>query len=89
MKECAVIPVPDAKWGQVPALFLAFDDIDTLGSNLEMVVRDYISSKLAKYKVPKYITIMDALPRNGTGKIVRKSLASYLDMAEPNGGSHE
>lgn len=89
VKECAVIPVPDAKWGQVPALFLAFDDIDTLGSNLEMVVRGYISSKLAKYKVPKYITIMDALPRNGTGKIVRKSLASYLDMTEPNGGSHE
>ena len=89
VKECAVIPVPDAKWGQVPALFLAFDDIDTLGSNLEMVVRDYISSKLAKYKVPKYITIMDALPRNGTGKIVRKSLASYLDMTAPNGGSHE
>lgn len=89
VKECAVIPVPDAKWGQVPALFLAFDDIDTLGYNLEMVVRGYISSKLAKYKVPKYITIMDALPRNGTGKIVRKSLASYLDMTEPNGGSHE
>ena len=89
VKECAVIPVPDAKWGQVPALFIAFDDIDTLGSNLEMVVRDYISSKLAKYKVPKYITIMDALPRNGTGKIVRKSLASYLDMTELNGGSHE
>ena len=89
VKECAVIPVPDAKWGQVPALFIAFDDIDTLGSNLEMVVRDYISSKLAKYKVPKYITIMDALPRNGTGKIMRKSLAAHLDMTASNGGSHE
>ena len=89
VKECAVIPVPDAKWGQVPALFLAFDDIDALGTDLEMIVRGYISSKLAKYKVPKYITIMDALPRNGTGKIVRKSLASYLDMTASNGGSHE
>jgi len=89
VKECAVIPVADTKWGQVPALFVAFDDIDALGTDLKMIVRDYISSKLAKYKVPKYITIMDALPRNGTGKIVRKSLASYLDMTEPNGGSHE
>lgn len=89
VKECAVIPVADAKWGQVPALFVAFDDIDALGSDLEMIVRDYISSKLAKYKVPKYITIMNALPRNGTGKIVRKSLASYLDMTALNGGSHE
>ena len=89
VKECAVIPVADAKWGQVPALFVAFDDIDALSSDLEMLVRDYISSKLAKYKVPKYIMIMNALPRNGTGKIMRKSLASYLDMTALNGGSHE
>ena len=89
VKECAVIPVADTKWGQVPALFVAFDDIDALGTDLKMIVRDYISSKLAKYKVPKYITIMDALPRNGTGKIMRKSLASDLDMTASNGGSHE
>ena len=89
VKECAVIPVADTKWGQVPALFVAFDDIDALGADLKMIVRDYISSKLAKYKVPKYITIMDALPRNGTGKIMRKSLAAHLDMTASNGGSHE
>ena len=89
VKECAVIPVADTKWGQVPALFVSFDDIDALGTDLKMIVRDYISSKLAKYKVPKYITIMDALPRNGTGKIMRKSLASHLDMTASNGGSHE
>ena len=89
VKECAVIPVADTKWGQVPALFVAFDDIDALGTDLKMIVRDHISSKLAKYKVPKYITIMDALPRNGTGKIMRKSLASHLDMTASNGGSHE
>ena len=89
VKECAVIPVADTKWGQVSALFVAFDDIDALGADLKMIVRDYISSKLAKYKVPKYITIMDALPRNGTGKIMRKSLASHLDMTALNGGSYE
>ena len=89
VKECAVIPVADTKWGQVPALFVAFDDIDALGVDLKMIVRDYLSSKLAKYKVPKYITIMDALPRNGTGKIMRKSLAYHLDMTASNGGSHE
>ncbi len=89
VKECAVIPVADTKWGQVPALFVAFDDIDALGVDLKMIVRDYLSSKLAKYKVPKYIIIMDALPRNGTGKIMRKSLAYHLDMTASNGGSHE
>ena len=89
VKECAVVPVADMKWGQVPALFVAFDHVDTLGTDLKMTVRDHIASQLAKYKVPKYITIMDALPRNGTGKIMRKSLISYLDMTEFHGGSYE
>lgn len=89
VKECAVVPVADMKWGQVPALFVAFDHVDTLETDLKMTVRDHIASQLAKYKVPKYITIMDALPRNGTGKIMRKSLISYLDMIESYGGSHE
>ena len=89
VKECAVIPVSDAKWGQVPALFLAVDDETLSNDDIEISVRDHIAHTLAKYKIPKYITIMDALPRNGMGKIVRKSLASYLDMTEPNGGSHE
>lgn len=89
VKECAVVPVADMKWGQVPALFVAFDDVVALESDLQMTVREHIASKLAKYKVPKYITIMDALPRNGTGKIMRKSLISYLDMTEFHGGSHE
>ena len=73
----------------MPALFLAVDDETLSNDDIEISVRDHIAHTLAKYKIPKYITIMDALPRNGTGKIVRKSLASYLDMTAPNGGSHE
>ena len=71
VKECAVVPVPDPKWGQVPALFVAFHDGESMTAD-EIV--SFMTKSLAKYKVPKYVTILSALPRNGTGKIVRNEL---------------
>ena len=71
VKECAVVPVPDPKWGQVPALFVAFHDGESMTAD-EIV--SFMTKSLAKYKVPKYVKILPALPRNGTGKIVRNEL---------------
>lgn len=71
VKECAVVPVPDPKWGQVPALFVAFHDGESMTAD---EVLSFMSKSLAKYKVPKYVKILPTLPRNGTGKIVRNEL---------------
>lgn len=71
VKECAVVPVPDPKWGQVPALFVAFNDGESMTAD---AILSFMTQSLAKYKVPKYVKILPALPRNGTGKIVRNKL---------------
>ena len=71
VKECAVVPVPDPKWGQVPALFVAFHDGESMTGD---AILSFMTKSLAKYKVPKYVKILSALPRNGTGKIVRNEL---------------
>ena len=71
VKECAVVPVSDSKWGQVPALFVAFHDGESMTSD---EILSFMTNSLAKYKIPKYVKILPALPRNGTGKIVRNKL---------------
>ena len=71
VKECAVVPVSDPKWGQVPALFVAFHDGESMTSD---EILSFMTQSLAKYKIPKYVKILPALPRNGTGKIVRNEL---------------
>lgn len=71
VKECAVVPVSDPKWGQVPALFVAFHDGESMTAD---AILSFMTSSLAKYKIPKYVRILPALPRNGTGKIVRNEL---------------
>ena len=71
VKECAVVPVSDPKWGQVPALFVAFNDGESMTAD---AILSFMTQSLAKYKIPKYVKILPALPRNGTGKIVRNEL---------------
>ena len=71
VKECAVVPVSDPKWGQVPALFVAFHDGESMTAD---AILSFLTSSLAKYKIPKYVRILPTLPRNGTGKIVRNKL---------------
>ena len=71
VKECAVVPVPDPKWGQVPSLFVAFHDGESITSD---EILSFMTKSLAKYKIPKYVKILPALPRNGTGKILRNEL---------------
>lgn len=71
VKECAVVPVSDTKWGQVPALFVAFHDGESMTAD---AILSFMTQSLAKYKIPKHVKILHALPRNGTGKIVRNEL---------------
>lgn len=71
IEECAVIGVKDEKWGEVGKAFIV-KSVDSLMSDQE--IRNFCISKLAKYKVPKYITFIAALPKTDSGKIDRKSL---------------
>ena len=71
--ECAVIPVPDSKWGQVPVLCV-------VTSHREQEIIEYLQCRLAKYKVPKQIIYYDMLPKNSMGKILRQKLInSFLN----------
>ena len=67
IKECAVIPVPDSKWGQVPVLCV-------VTSHIEQEIIEYLQCRLAKYKMPKQIVYYDMLPKNSMGKILRQEL---------------
>ena len=52
-------------------LFVAFHDGKSLPPE-DIIV--FMKDSLAKYKIPKYVKVLTALPRNGTGKILRNEL---------------
>jgi len=71
--EAVVLGVPDAKWGEVGRAWVVPRAGRTLGEK-ELIAQ--VRTKLAGYKAPKSIVFVDALPRLGSGKIDRASLAA-------------
>ena len=67
--DVAVIGVPDDKWGEVVKAVVVIEG-ETSESELIAFARD----RLAAYKCPKTVDITDELPRNPTGKVLKKEL---------------
>jgi fatty-acyl-CoA synthase len=69
--EAAVIGVDDEKFGQRLAAYVVLRDGQSLD---EKAVKDRVKQDLAGYKVPRDVHFVDALPRNDTGKVVKREL---------------
>ena len=69
--EVAVIGIPDATWGEAVRAVVAPHP----GSQIDPgELIDFCRERLAHYKCPRTVQVMDSLPRNGTGKILKRSL---------------
>ena len=76
--EVAVIGVPDARWGEVGCICAVAKpdaelELDTLLAHLD--------GKLATFKTPRHLHVMDALPRGGTGKVLKYQLRETVPGA--------
>jgi fatty-acyl-CoA synthase len=69
--ECAVIGVPDERWGEVgravvvPAEGVPVDAAELLA---------FLDGRIARYKIPKSVVFTDALPRTASGKVLKSRL---------------
>ncbi|TMM13026.1 MAG: long-chain fatty acid--CoA ligase [Actinobacteria bacterium] len=69
--ECAVIAVPDPRWGEVGRALVVrasdapADEQDILG---------FLDGRLARYKVPKSVVFVDEIPRTASGKVLKRPL---------------
>ncbi|HKI56639.1 MAG TPA: long-chain fatty acid--CoA ligase [Trueperaceae bacterium] len=71
VSECAVVGVPDARWGEVGLAAV----VPREGATLEPEeVRSFLKERLARYKVPKHVRTVDGLPKSGAGKILKNEL---------------
>jgi len=73
--EAGVCGQLDTEWGQVPIAFVHIKPDSTVTAD---ALQSFLRSRLARYKQPRAIHIVDALPRNSAGKLLRRELMRLL-----------
>jgi len=76
--EAAVVGVPDKKWGEVGAAFLLLRPGRTIE---ESALKEWCRERLAAYKVPVHMRIVDDLPRTAAGKVRKPDLRKMHECA--------
>lgn len=75
IKECAVVGLPSDEWGQEIAAAIVFKEPQF---DLELL-KGWLKEQLAPYKKPVYWKVIDALPKNAMGKIVKPTIIKLFD----------
>lgn len=82
IEEAAVIGVPDVDWGEVVKAVIVLKEGASV-TPAELV--DYTKSRLASFKAPQYYAIVEELPRNPMGKVLKTDLRAIYGKPENNG----
>ncbi|WOH79607.1 AMP-binding protein [Bradyrhizobium sp. BEA-2-5] len=79
VREVAVIGLRDARWGERPVAIVVLAD----GAKLDLPsLTDHCRTRLAGFKVPRQLVVRDSLPRNPSGKILKRVLRAELETSE-------
>jgi len=68
--DAAVIGIPDERWGEVPLAYVVAGD----ASLDKPAVMRFLRGRLSAFKIPRTIEFLDALPRNASGKVLKRVL---------------
>jgi acyl-CoA synthetase (AMP-forming)/AMP-acid ligase II len=78
VRDCGVVAKPDSEAGEIPCAFVVVHDNFTPSDALDQELRGFVAERLAHHKQPREIRFVDALPRNPSGKILRRELRKAL-----------
>ena len=76
--DVAVVGVDDPDFGQRLRAFVVTREGESLD---EAGAKDFVKSRLARYKVPRDVRFVSALPRNATGKVLKRELVETKETA--------
>ena len=78
VKAAAVIGIPDSHSGEAPVAYVELEEGADTKSITQASIKKALKEQLANFKIPKTITFMDELPKNATGKVLKRVLKDEL-----------
>jgi acyl-CoA synthetase (AMP-forming)/AMP-acid ligase II len=79
--QVAVVARPDERWGEIPMAFVVLTDPGAEPESAKEELTGFCQSQLARYKVPKVFEFVPDLPRNVTGKVLKRELRERAAVA--------
>ncbi len=82
--ECAVVGLPDARWGEVPVLAVVragHAEFQTLDAQ-KLV--NFLQERIARFKLPRRVVFLDALPKSALGKVIKAQLSDQIQRMDSN-----
>ena len=71
VQECAVVGLPDKDWGERVTAFIVPRKDQQIDSSM---LKSYLKGNLAAFKVPKEFIVVDELPKNNAGKLLKREI---------------
>lgn len=80
--DCAVIGIPDEKWGEVGRAVVVLAPDAEAGAE---EILAFLDGRLARYKIPKSVVLADTLPRSGAGKLLKPRIRETYGTTDSSG----
>jgi fatty-acyl-CoA synthase len=78
--DIAVVGIPDEKWGETVVAVVSLADESSV--TLE-ALRDYGAARLARYKLPHRVKVVEWVPRNASGKLEKPIIRALVEAEDP------
>jgi len=78
VRDCGVIGLPDDEAGEIPCAFIVLSEDHTADKQKAESLKKHVADRLTSYKQPREIRFVETIPRNPSGKILRKDLRTQI-----------
>jgi len=78
VRDCGVVALPDDDAGEVPCAFVVLRDGHSGSDQIARDLSGYVAERLTSYKQPRHVRFVANIPRNPSGKILRRDLRTLL-----------
>jgi len=78
VRDCGIVGAADSAAGEIPIAFVVLRQPEQASAKMESELCGYVGERLVSYKQPRRVRFVEAIPRNPSGKILRRELRAML-----------